>query len=190
MESKHSGLSLNFGAKSAAKDQEFNDYEEKGSGRRDGPHAGAGTAEPKSHHNHSDDHAHHHGGLNHHVGAKGEVRSHKHTVDEEEEDEANREFEAMKLKPNAGVSMISSNPVASKIAAGFRINSMNMRDASTGKLVWESDRFRHDRFEGEMEGSNALYIVASLEFVTHELCAPFRAYSQVYIELQSRIERN
>jgi hypothetical protein len=143
MESKHcgagAGAGAGFGAKAAAKDHTYNDADDKE--ERSSPKPRDPSPEPKAVPNH------------HHVGSKGEGRSHKHTALEADlDDEVDREFEALKLKPNVGQSAVSADPMARKIAQGLRINFMNMRDAATGKLIWESERFRNDTFGGEMEG--------------------------------------
>lgn len=86
-------------------------------------------------------------------GDKSEFRSEKARLMDEEDDAAvDAEFEAMKKVPNVGRSEISSNPSARQIVEGFRLNWMNMRDASTGKLVWESHDWGSDMFEVEMRG--------------------------------------
>lgn len=70
----------------------------------------------------------------------------------EQQNEVEREFENMKLVPNVGTSLVGIDPAAQKIVSGFRINHMNMRDAKTGIIMWESDRFDDSMFHVEIEG--------------------------------------
>ena len=42
------------------------------------------------------------------------------------------------MQGSRGEVFISDDPDDAKIIAGFRLNTMNMRDAGSGKVLWES----------------------------------------------------
>ena len=58
--------------------------------------------------------------------------------EEKQEREAEREWASALNSHQEGEIYLPENEVSRKIIAGFRINHMNMRDADTGQLKWES----------------------------------------------------
>lgn len=73
-------------------------------------------------------------------------------VELEEDLEVEEEFAAlMRQRPTEGEVRLAADPRARKVALGFSIASMNMRDAASGSLIWRSSRFGDDMFEREME---------------------------------------
>ena len=63
------------------------------------------------------------------------------------------EWEAMlRNEPQEGEFTISNDPEAQRILDGFKINWMNMRDAMTGELKWQSSDWGGDMFQMEKEG--------------------------------------
>ena len=141
MESKHSGSSVHLGHK--VKADEVEEKDSRRSAREAEPKGGLSRAsEPKSDHPVG------------HLGSKGESRAHKAVLLERELDqEVDDEFEALLRQPNVGKIVIGDDPQAQRIAAGFSINFMNMRDASSGRLLWESSKFGSDMFTKEMQGA-------------------------------------
>ena len=143
MESKHSGNSVHLGHKVKA-----DEVEEKEGRRlvREAEPKGAisRASEPKNDHS------------SNHLGSKGEARAHKAALLERELDaEVDDEFEALLRQPNVGKVAVSDDPQAKRIAAGFTINSMNMRDATSGRLLWESNSFGNGMFSEEMQGNSS-----------------------------------
>ena len=94
----------------------------------------------------------------------------------EDQAEVDAEFEALKLSPSKLAIKVNDNPVAKKIAQGLyilstiysttqyyiwyswydiglRINSICMRDANTGRLIWTSSKWGDDMYEREYVGA-------------------------------------
>lgn len=130
------------------------------------------------------------------IGSKSISREEKARVAEQElDEEVDDEFEALKRTPNVGSSLISMDPIAQRIAAGFRINSMNMKDGNTGKLVWESSRWGPDMFQRELEGdtedvySNIMIRILILSLSIFKKIT-YRIYSEANIAMPRCISRN
>ena len=65
--------------------------------------------------------------------------------------EADEEFESLMNRSAEPKNVTqTSNPRALSILDGLRINSMNMRDGSSGRLLWESKDWGGDIFEKEI----------------------------------------
>jgi hypothetical protein len=58
--------------------------------------------------------------------------------EEKEEMEAEQEWASALNSDQTGEMCVPDNAVSQRIIEGFRINYMNMRDADTGKMKWES----------------------------------------------------
>ena len=71
------------------------------------------------------------------------------------DDEASveREFKALMHAEKAGEIAVSADPEAGRIAEGFTINWMNMRDATSGELLWESGKWGGKMWEVELKAS-------------------------------------
>eukprot|EP00600_Ochromonadales_sp_CCMP1393_P012507 CAMPEP_0175004842 /NCGR_PEP_ID=MMETSP0005-20121125/4985_1 /TAXON_ID=420556 /ORGANISM="Ochromonas sp., Strain CCMP1393" /LENGTH=244 /DNA_ID=CAMNT_0016260027 /DNA_START=3 /DNA_END=737 /DNA_ORIENTATION=- len=52
--------------------------------------------------------------------------------------EADEEFESLKNTPTQVAPVVAASKVGKSFAKGFNINSMNMRDATNGRLMWRS----------------------------------------------------
>jgi len=73
-------------------------------------------------------------------------------VEIEEEREVEEEFNALMLKPQGGETCVAKDPEARRKALGFKIISMNMRDAASGHVMWQQDQFDEKlMFTTEME---------------------------------------
>jgi retinal rod rhodopsin-sensitive cGMP 3',5'-cyclic phosphodiesterase subunit delta len=90
---------------------------------------------------------------------------------------------------NAVVATVSTDPVARKIAAGFRINYMTMSDASTGVEVWNSGtEWDKGLFENELEahvpGSilECPAVAREINFTSVEELENFRLEQRVYFQ--------
>jgi len=70
---------------------------------------------------------------------------------EEEDAEVEREFKALLNTPLKGEIAVSTDPMAQRIAEGFTINWMNMRDANTGELMWESGEWGEKMWRKELK---------------------------------------
>jgi hypothetical protein len=85
-----------------------------------------------------------------------------------DEEDADNEFEALMRKPNSGGVEISTSTEERKIAKGLRINMMNMRDADTGRMLWESRDWGDDVFSTELRAEIPKEILKS-KVVTREI---------------------
>ena len=74
----------------------------------------------------------------------------KLTAEEIQEEKVESEFEEMLRKPNVAQIEVSDDPRAQEILSGFKLLSMNMRDGTTGKMIWESSNWGPDMFDKEM----------------------------------------
>ena len=79
-----------------------------------------------------------------------EVIKRKLTAEEIQEEKVESEFEEMLRKPNVAQIEVSDDPRAKEILSGFKLLSMNMRDGTTGKMIWESSNWGPDMFDKEM----------------------------------------
>ncbi|GMH81918.1 hypothetical protein TrST_g5836 [Triparma strigata] len=74
--------------------------------------------------------------------------------DEDSEDEeaaVEREFKALLNTPLKGELAVSKDPMAQRIAEGFTINWMNMRDAENGEMMWESGEWGEKMWRKELK---------------------------------------
>ncbi len=100
------------------------------------------------------------------------------------------EWEAMlNNTPNSeGSISISNDPEARRLLDGFRINWMNMRDASVGRLLWEKSDWADDMFTTEQEAhvpKNILEcssVSREINFSSEELMEHFRLEQSVYFQ--------
>ena len=87
-------------------------------------------------------------------GALTALQEKRRAVEEEEEQDVEDEFNALMLKSRddqEGQVCVAQDPAARKKALGFRIISMNMRDAIGGGVIWQQDHFdEKDMFSSEM----------------------------------------
>ena len=70
---------------------------------------------------------------------------------DEGQDSAGSKTAEVPASETAGEVLVSSDPKARSIVKGFRINHMNMRDANTGQLMWQSEAWSDGLFERELE---------------------------------------
>lgn len=84
---------------------------------------------------------------------------------------------------------ISRDPLDAKIIEGFTLNFMNMRDASTGKIVWESPSdWKEKFFQQELEAHVPKEILACKEvsrevnFTSIEKMEEFKLLQKVYFQ--------
>lgn len=111
-------------------------------------------------------------------------------VEREEELEVEEEFAALMKSGNAseGEVRLASDPKARKIALGFSIQSMNMRDAASGSLIWQSNRFGADMFECEMHESipesilQCRAVSREIVFSSKEILSNFRLEQRVFFQ--------
>jgi retinal rod rhodopsin-sensitive cGMP 3',5'-cyclic phosphodiesterase subunit delta len=100
--------------------------------------------------------------------------------------EADAEFERLKNSPNEGTLSISHNLKARKVAEGFVINDMNMRDAGSGKLMWATKNWGTDVFENVLEEEipkeilKCRAIAREIKFTSKEQITSFRLEQRVY----------
>ena len=73
------------------------------------------------------------------------------TTESDEERMVDREFKALMNESQKGQIAKSENPMAQKIADGFRINWMNMRDAGNGEVMWESGEWGEKMWKKELK---------------------------------------
>jgi hypothetical protein len=79
------------------------------------------------------------------------------------------EFRALMTKGNEGQVGVAQSEEAKAVAKGLRINWMNMRDAGTGKLLWESGAWDEaTMFSHEMKANVPRYIL-ECEAVSREI---------------------
>jgi len=84
---------------------------------------------------------------------------------------------------------VSADPVAQKIASGFRINYMTMSDASTGNEVWNSGtEWDEGLFENQLEAHvpatilNCPAVAREINFTSREELDNFRLEQRVYFQ--------
>uniref|UniRef100_A0A7S2V4X0 GMP phosphodiesterase delta subunit domain-containing protein n=1 Tax=Fibrocapsa japonica TaxID=94617 RepID=A0A7S2V4X0_9STRA len=108
----------------------------------------------------------------------------KSYVDEDEE--AEREWNLKLNAPQKGSIAVSQNPQASRIMKGFTINWMNMKDAYSGQIVWESDSWGSEMFETEMSAYvpssilNCRAVAREINFSSVDQIKDFNLEQRVY----------
>lgn len=119
----------------------------------------------------------------------GDAKQGSKTMDaDDEEREANADWERLKRRKNQGEIRVSSNPAAREILAGFRINSMQMRDAVTGRLMWVSHEWGSDMFEKEQVAHIPASILRckavgrEINFSSEEEMKKFRLEQRVFFQ--------
>ena len=109
-------------------------------------------------------------------------------VAENNSDNESNKIAEEELIGNMGEISLSNVPKAQRIANGFRINSMNMRDAATGNLMWESANWSSGLFERELEAHippNILECAAvsrEINFSSEEELEDFRLEQRVFFQ--------
>eukprot|EP00904_Undaria_pinnatifida_P002358 jgi/Undpi1/12122/HiC_scaffold_5.g01798.m1 len=73
--------------------------------------------------------------------------------DDSSDAEVEVEYLAALKKANIGRVAVSKDPQAQAIVQGFRINWMDMRDAETATLMWESEEWGKDMYEHELKAT-------------------------------------
>ncbi len=107
---------------------------------------------------------------------------------EEEEREVEREFKALMNRPQEGEIAVSDDPRARRMAEGFTINWMNMRDAGSGELMWESGEWGKKMWERELKArvpSDILKCRAvsrEINFSSSEEMSAFRLEQRIFFE--------
>ena len=109
-------------------------------------------------------------------------------VAENNSDNESNKIAEEELIGNMGEISLSNVPKAQRIANGFRINSMNMRDAATGNLMWESANWSSGLFERELEAHippNILECAAvsrEINFSSEEELEDFRLEQRIFFQ--------
>lgn len=110
-------------------------------------------------------------------------------VELEEDLEVEEEFAAlMRQRPTEGEVRLAADPRAREVALGFSIAMMNMRDAASGSLIWQSSRFGDDMFEREMEERipkailKCRAVAREIIFSSRETLNNFRLEQRVYFQ--------
>ena len=97
---------------------------------------------------------------------------------------AEREWKQKAAEENEGVVEVSNQ----RVASGFRINWMNMRNATTGALVWESGSWGQRMFEEEMQAHVPASILScravsrEMNFSSLEEIPHFRLEQRVFFQ--------
>lgn len=87
-----------------------------------------------------------------------------------------------------GEILVSEDPKAKKIVEGFRINFMNMRDAETGTLMWQSEAWSDGLFERELEAHvppeilTCTAVAREINFSSEEELEHFRLEQRVFFQ--------
>jgi retinal rod rhodopsin-sensitive cGMP 3',5'-cyclic phosphodiesterase subunit delta len=108
--------------------------------------------------------------------------------DAEGERQVEAEWEALRRKKKEGEIKVSSDATAQSILRGFRINSMRMRDAVTGRLMWVSGDWGDDMFEQEKIARvpasilNCRAVAREVNFSSDELMENFRLEQRVFFQ--------
>merc|ERR1719272_595604 len=63
---------------------------------------------------------------------------------DDDDRDAERDWSSLMNAKKEGEIKVSDDPDAVKIVEGFRINYMNMRDAVSGKLMWQSGAWNEE----------------------------------------------
>eukprot|EP01040_Poterioochromonas_malhamensis_P009413 gene9411-10221_t len=103
--------------------------------------------------------------------------------------EADEEFEALKKAPKIVNPIVGQSALARRFVSGFRILSMNMRDATTGRLVWRSADWNvQEMFEKEIaeeipkEILRCRIVSREIIFTSKEEMNNFRLEQRVYFK--------
>ncbi|CAM9656485.1 unnamed protein product, partial [Scytosiphon promiscuus] len=97
------------------------------------------------------------------------------------------EYQAALNKGNVGKVAISENPKAKSIVEGFRINWMDMRDAETARLLWESGEWGKDMLRRELKATVPRRILEcsavsrEINFSSKEEIRRFRLEQRVFL---------
>jgi retinal rod rhodopsin-sensitive cGMP 3',5'-cyclic phosphodiesterase subunit delta len=108
--------------------------------------------------------------------------------DAEGERQAEAEWDALRRKKKEGEIKVSSDATAQSILRGFRINSMRMRDAVSGKLMWVSGDWGDNMFEQEKVARvpasilNCRAVAREVNFSSDELMENFRLEQRVFFQ--------
>jgi retinal rod rhodopsin-sensitive cGMP 3',5'-cyclic phosphodiesterase subunit delta len=109
-------------------------------------------------------------------------------IAENSSDNESNKIAEEELIGNMGEVSLSNDPKAQQIADGFRINYMNMRDAATGNLMWQSANWSSGLFERELEAHippNILECAAvsrEINFSSEEEMEDFRLEQRVFFQ--------
>eukprot|EP00903_Cladosiphon_okamuranus_P016941 g15616.t1 len=107
-------------------------------------------------------------------------------ADSDEEVEA--EYRAALNKGNVGKVAVSDKPQAKAIIEGFRINWMDMRDADTSRLMWESGAWGKDMYRHELKATVPRQILGcsavsrEINFTSKQEIRCFRLEQRVFLE--------
>jgi retinal rod rhodopsin-sensitive cGMP 3',5'-cyclic phosphodiesterase subunit delta len=108
--------------------------------------------------------------------------------DAEGERQAEAEWDALRRKKKEGEIKVSSDATAQSILRGFRINSMRMRDAVSGKLMWVSGDWGDNMFEQEKVARvpasilNCRAVAREVNFSSDELMENFRLEQRIFFK--------
>jgi retinal rod rhodopsin-sensitive cGMP 3',5'-cyclic phosphodiesterase subunit delta len=126
---------------------------------------------------HTHDHAH----------AKEDTKE-RHLLNEIQQDlEADEEFEQMKLSPTLVAPKVAATKLAKNFVNGFRIVSMNMRDAHSGRLMWRACDWEEDMFTKEIREEipkdilRCRAVSREITFSSVEMVEDFRLKQGVYL---------
>ena len=114
----------------------------------------------------------------------------KLTAEEIQEEKVDAEFEEMLRKPNVAQIEVSDDPRAKEILSGFKLISMNMRDGTTGKMIWESSNWGPDMFDKEMienipkEILQCRQVSREINFSSVHQLAKFRIEQRIFFQGQ------
>lgn len=102
--------------------------------------------------------------------------------------EADEEFERLKNAPTVSVPAVARSKFAHNFVEGFKIISMSMRDATTGRLVWRSAHWDDQMFEKEIsedipkEILRCRVVSREIIFTSAEEMNNFRLEQRVYFK--------
>ncbi|CAN0081857.1 unnamed protein product, partial [Ectocarpus sp. 6 AP-2014] len=103
------------------------------------------------------------------------------------DDEVEAEYQAALNKGNVGKVAVSKDPQAKSIVRGFRINWMDMRDADTAHLLWESGEWGKDMYHDELKATVPRRILEcsavsrEINFTSQEEIRQFRLEQRVFL---------
>jgi|EP00505_MAST-04D_sp_SCG-Rhode-Island_P004556 retinal rod rhodopsin-sensitive cGMP 3',5'-cyclic phosphodiesterase subunit delta len=107
---------------------------------------------------------------------------------DEGQDSAGSKTAEVPASETAGEVLVSSDPKARSIVKGFRINHMNMRDANTGQLMWQSEAWSDGLFERELEARvppeilTCAAVAREINFSSDEELEHFRLEQRVFFQ--------
>jgi len=120
-----------------------------------------------------------------------EKKSSSKKVDDDFDDddvEADRDWSSLMNAKKEGEIKVSNDPDALKIVEGFRINYMNMRDAVSGKLMWQSGAWNEEMWQEEKEARIPAEILGcravsrEINFTSREEMRNFRLEQRVFFQ--------